>query len=164
MASEKNIDLGKTLIEWQFPERPKTERSKAWYLTLIIIGGLLFTWALITLNFLFALIVVICAFILLFQQKKETSLLNFRISDSGIQVGQKFYPYKNLDNFWILYEPPVIKNLYFEFKSKIIPRLGIPLEQMNPVKIRKILLDYLDEDLSKENEPSSDTLARWLKL
>jgi hypothetical protein len=35
---------------------------------------------------------------------------------------------------------------------------------MNPIKVREILLDYLEEDLDQENEPLSDGLGRMLKL
>ncbi|MCH7492666.1 hypothetical protein IID19_03715, partial [Patescibacteria group bacterium] len=62
------------------------------------------------------------------------------------------------------YEPPEVKNLYFDFKTGIRPSISISLESQNPVNIRKKLLEYLEEDTEKENESFSDGLSRMLKL
>jgi hypothetical protein len=35
---------------------------------------------------------------------------------------------------------------------------------MNPLRVRKILNKYLEEDLSREDEPTSEALTRLLKL
>ena len=56
------------------------------------------------------------------------------------------------------------KNLYLEFKNSLRPRLTIPLEDINPVNARKILKNYLDEDLEKDTEPTSEALGRKLRL
>ena len=42
--------------------------------------------------------------------------------------------------------------------------LSIPLEKQNPIKIRKILLKYIDEDLDKDEESFSEILGRRLKI
>jgi hypothetical protein len=42
--------------------------------------------------------------------------------------------------------------------------MPIPLENQNPLDIRKLLTEYLEEDLDKEDEPISEGLSRWLKL
>jgi len=62
------------------------------------------------------------------------------------------------------YEPDEAKTLFFEFKNRVRPRLSIPLENKNPLKIRAILLKYLPEDVERENEPLSEQLSRLLKL
>lgn len=179
-------DHGKILASWKFSEFIKPERTKAWYFWALLIVGGLFIWAIITFNFLFALVILMIVFILLLHNKREPQELEFKITEDGLViarslnrnegrqsnpvvndkaiVSQRFYSYKEIKSFYIIYEPPQVKTLYFQLKSSLRPRLSIPLETQNPLKIRKILLKYLEEDLEKDTEPLSDQLARILKL
>jgi len=86
------------------------------------------------------------------------------ITEDGIFIGSKFIEYEDLRSFYIIYYPPEIKNLYFETKSVIKQRIVVPLEDQNPVYIREILLNYLDEDLEKEEIPSSESISNIFKL
>ena len=44
------------------------------------------------------------------------------------------------------------------------PSVTISLENQNPLEIRQILLEYLTEDVDKENESVSDGVSRLMKL
>ena len=162
MPDEK--DHGKTLISWEFPEYIKHERGRNWLIGAILIGGSLFVFVFFTANFLFGVILVIAAIIMFLHHRGEPDMINFSILEDGLELGEKFYAYKDIKNFWIIYEPPKVKSLYFDFKNVFRPRLNLPLENINPLKIRETLLNYLEEDLEQENEPPTDGLARWLKL
>jgi len=155
---------GKTLIKWHFPEFEQPERTISWYIVLFIIFAALLIYSIVTLNFLFAIIIVMVVVILFLHQRKNPIELEMKITEAGIEIGEKFYSYKNLDKFFIIYEPPEISNLYIEFKSNLKPDLSIPLKKQNPIKVRDILLDFLLEDVDKEDEPSSDFLTRLLKF
>lgn len=154
---------GKVFFSWEFKEFPSAGRSKSWYLGAGIIFFLLIIYALFSANFLFAIIIIMVVLILV-MMRREANKIKFSITEDGIEIGQNFYEYKNIKNFWIIYEPPEIKTLYFEPKSFFQPKIPVPLENQNPIKIREVLLQYLTEDLDKENEPVSDQLSRWLKL
>ena len=159
---------GQTLIKWRFPEFIKPKRTKIWYFWAILIGGGLFVHALITFNYLFALIIIMIALIILLHGKREPQEVNFKITEDGLAMesatSQRFYPYKEIRSFYIIYEPPEIKNLYFQFKSGLRPRLSIPLKNQNPLEVRKVLLKFLEEDLEKDIEPLSEQVGRMLKL
>jgi len=155
---------GKKLITWTFPEIIKHERSRGWYIAAIIIGVLLLIYALFTFNLLFALIIIVTAIILFLRHKEGVSDIDFTIYEDGVEIGNNFHEFRELRDFYVIYEPPEVKNLYLNFRSALQPRLQIPLDDINPVKVREILLDYLNEDLDKENEPITDALGRWLKL
>lgn len=162
--ADKIQNKGKTLINWHFPEFEKPERNINWYIILFLISGSLLLYSFLTLNFLFAIIVIMVVVIIFLQQRKEVIELEIKIKEAGIEIGEKFYFYKDLDKFFIIYEPPEISNLYIEFKSRTKPDLSIPLKDQNPIKVRDILLDFLVEDVDKEEEPLSDSLTRILKL
>jgi len=42
--------------------------------------------------------------------------------------------------------------------------VDILIDDQDPAKIRKVLLEYLPENLDKEDEPISDTLGRVFKI
>ncbi len=155
---------GQTLIKWHFPEFEKPERSMSWYIVMLTIFVALLIYSTVTLNFLFAIIIIMVVIILFLHQRKDPLELEIKITEAGIEIGEKFYAYKDLDKFFIIYEPPEISNLYLEFKNKLKPSLSIPLKKENPIKVRDILIDFLAENVDQEDEPSSDSLTRWLKF
>ena len=152
------------LANWDIPEVEKFERTKTWYLITGIIFILLLIYCVLTTNFLFAVIIIFLAIIQYLNEKVGHTFLTFTITPDGMMVGEKFYPYKKIENFYIIYEPPEIKKLFIIFKSVLQPRLSIPFLDQNPVKIREILTAYLPEDLEKEYEPITDKLGRLLKF
>ena len=156
-------DRGQVLFSWSFSEFPRYERNQSWYVWLAVAVIFLLIYSFFAANFLFGLITLITALIiLLFHQ--TNGKVEFRITEDGILVNQRFYEYKTLKNFYIIYEPPEVKTLYFEPKSIFSPRVPIDLGSQDPVKIREILKQYLAEDLERENEPLSDQTSRLLKL
>lgn len=155
---------GKILAEWQFSEYEKHERGKEWFITAGIVGISLVVWAIVTTNFLFALIIIMIAVIILTHHYNEPTMVEFQITEDGLQLGEHFYDFDELDTFWIIYEPPEVKKLYFQFKSWLRPRLSVSLLDKNPLVIRNILLKYLEENLEEESEPATDILGRRWKL
>jgi hypothetical protein len=81
-----------------------------------------------------------------------------------VAVGKKFWRWSEISNFWIAYHPPEISNLYLVAKSPLEPRIMVPLDRTNPLTIRSLLNKYIAEDLEREDEPTSEALARFLKL
>lgn len=156
-------DHGKILLSWKFPEFNQYQRNKGWYIMAAMFILLLIIYAVFSGNLLFALVIIMIVLVVLMMQRNAKEL-NFTIYEDGIMIGEQFFDYKEIEKFYIIYEPPEIKSLFFEFKSLLHPRVPINLMNQNPVKVREILLQYLEEDLDRENEPLSDQIARMLKL
>ena len=129
-----------------------------------LIGLGLIIWSLSQGNFLFAMIVIITVLIIILRAKREIPKVDFKITQDGIELGSSFYEWSRIKNFWIIYKPPEVKKLYFRLKATFPFSLSIPLEKQNPVKVRRILLKYALEDLSKEEESFADFLGRSLKI
>lgn len=152
-------------IKWEFKEFIVHERGRGWYIGAIIIGGGIIIHSLLTGNWLFALIVVMIGIVMLINQRQGPRDIKFEINHNGIKLGEsKTYQFREIKNFWIIYQPPEVKNLYFEMKSPFQPRLTIPLEKENPIHIRAFLRQYLEEDLEQETEPFSDSFGRIIKI
>ncbi len=163
MAVGDNTKYGRILAEWTVPEYIKYERTLAWY---IVAGGLaavFFIHALAKSNFLFAIIIMLVCAIVYLHERRHPEDIEFMIVEGGVILGQTYYPYKELKSFWIIYEPPV-KLLYFGVDHTLRKELPIHLEEQNPLVIRKILLNYLEEDLEQEDEHTNEALARLMRL
>ncbi|MEA3464180.1 MAG: hypothetical protein U9R14_03865 [Patescibacteria group bacterium] len=159
------INRGEEIISWRIPEYEKHNRTKSWYILASIIVLLLLLFSFFSGNFLFAVIIIVAALVIILHDGREPDLIKASITDEGIIVGRKFYDYDEIKNFSIVYKPrQEVKNLYFEFKNAVRPRLSIPLNSINPLPIRQNLLKYLPEDLDRIDQPLSEGLAKMLKL
>ncbi|MBU2235676.1 hypothetical protein KKA01_01300 [Patescibacteria group bacterium] len=157
-------NVGKTILQWKFPEYEEHVRGFVWYIVTGIISISLLIYAIIVSNFLFAIIIVIVDLIILIQINRKPDRIDFKITDEGVVIGTSFTPYKNISNFWIIYNPPKVKTLYINYKATIRPDITIPLENKNPLRVREVLLQYIEEDLEKEEESNSEQIRKFLKL
>jgi len=168
MTDEKNsaeIDHGNVFASWEFPEFKKFKKSKIWYLVAIIVLALLVLFSVLTTNYLFIVIIGLFVVIYVMRNRLDPGLLPIQLTEDGVVIGEKtFYEWAEIKTFWIIYEPPEVKNLYLDFRSSFRATVSVSLENQNPLNIRKILLNYLKEDTEKENESFSDGLSRMLKL
>ena len=156
--------IGSVLHEWTIAEYERHERGAAWFWVMGIAGLALVIYAMLTGNFLFALIIILFAIVLFLQSHQEPIQLPFQITELGIVVGNRFYQYNELNGFYIIYNPPHVKTLYLENKSVFHPLLRIPLLDQNPVEVKHTLTEFLVEDIDKELEPLADRAARNWKL
>ena len=156
-------DRGQEIMGWLIDEYERHERGPVWYASAFLVGVGLILYALITQNFLFAIIIVMFGVIVGLSTLREPERILFQMTTRGIAVGDLFFPYKELKDFWIVYEPPYVKNIYFEHMSVLTPRIVVPIEDEDPLKVRRALLDYLHENGTSE-EPLRDLWGRVLKL
>lgn len=159
-----NVNIGDVQYEWSVKEYERHERGKNWYLIMSVLALLLIGYGVVSGNYLFALITVLFGIILFMQDMVEPMEVYFALTNTGIVVGKKFYRYSELNNFWIIYNPPFTKNLYFGQNSILRHRIQVPLYDFDPRPIREYLVQYLQEDLEQEEEPLSDRMSRLMKI
>ncbi|MFH1171012.1 MAG: hypothetical protein V1778_00540 [bacterium] len=164
-TTEESKDHGKSLLSWEFPEYEQRSRSFGWYVLAVPIAIAMVVWSIVSHNYLFAIFIVIAAALLIFQQRQAPAKLLFTIFEDGIDVhGRHFYAFQDIGSYWIVYEPPEVKRIYFNFKAPVRPRLAVPLEETNPLIVRQTLSRFIREDLEREGEPTVEALARLLNL
>lgn len=156
--------FGPVQLDWTYPEFIKHQRGLWWYVGCIGGGALLLTYAIFNANYLLAITIILVGFILLNYHRHEPKPITFQIRQKGIKVGGTFLPFSALQSFWIVYDPPHIKTLYFLRKARLRNEISIPLIETNPIKVRELLESILSEDLTKETETPNDSLARILKI
>lgn len=162
--AQQKIDYGATHFEWDFPEFIQHERGLWWYVLagLIVLGILVYS--LFTANILFAVLTIMVVIIMLFVHQRQPRIMRIKVTDEGLVIENRLYPYSEIRSFWMVYEQPDVKNLYVEFRSMFIPRLSVPYGELDPNRLKAFLLQYIDEDDERTGEPVSETLGRWLRL
>ena len=162
MPAEENKQ-GQAVFQWQIPEYLIHQRTRYWYLVAILLGVILIFYSIFTANFLFALIIILVTFIIFLRSYTAPRNLVFQITDSGIMVGGRYFPYEKIKSFYFIYDPPAVKKLFFDFKG-IYPTVSIPLDNNNPIVIRQKLMEYLIEDAERGHQSFDDQLETILKL
>lgn len=157
-------EVGQIFAAWEFSEFVKHAKGKWWYISFTILFLALLAYSYFADNILFAIIIVVFIILYLTIENRGPRVVDILIAEDGIVIDGKLIEYESLQNFYIVYYPPEIKNLYFQPKSNFQHRIVVPLEGQNPVEIRHVLLEFLDEDLEKEEMPSSESISRLLKL
>ncbi|MEK7213463.1 MAG: hypothetical protein AAB678_03450 [Patescibacteria group bacterium] len=162
--TKEEVNLGQVIYQWSVKEYEQYERDGRWYWMMGIPGAALLVYAILAANYLFALVVVLFAIILFMHGIAEPVQVDFAITNTGLVLGRKYYKYNELSDFWIIYTPPEVKNLYFSVRTLTKHRLQISLLDNDPRPIRDYLKQYLVEDLEQEEEPLSDKIGRLFKL
>ena len=162
--SRVQANTGDIVFDWVVNEYEKHERSRRWYVIMAVVGIGLLLFSVISGNYLFALIVVLFGIILFLQDMLQPAEVPFAITEAGIVVGNNFYPFKEITTYWMVYNPPEVKNIYFSTNSVLRHRLQVPLLDNDPRPIKDFLNQFLEEDLEQEEEPLSDRLGRMFKL
>lgn len=157
-------DRGEVLAAWEFMEHEQHKRGWVWYVVAGAVTLALIVYSYFDGNFLLAVIVVLGALIFTITEMRGPDVLAFVITEDGLAVGPAFYPWAEIANFFIVYEPPEVKMLYFNPKSALRPLVGVPLMEIDPNQIREILAQFLPEDLEREGEPMGDFLGRIFRF
>ncbi|MBU1202861.1 hypothetical protein KKH39_02355 [Patescibacteria group bacterium] len=156
--------FGKVAAAWEFSEYIKHEKSKVWYISFTVVFLAMLVYSYFSDNLLFAIILLVFAVVYLSLEKKDPINVQVALAEDGLLINDKFMEWKQFANFYIIYYPPEITNLYLQPKNNFKQRITIPLEDQDPVTIREFLLRYMDEDLEKEEMPASEGISRLLKL
>ncbi len=161
---KEEINIGEVQYEWTVKEYEQHERNQRWYWIMGGIGIGLAIYGVLSANYLFALITVLFGIILFMQDMVSPMDVYFAITNTGVVIGKKYYRYSELTTFWLIYNPPFTKNLYFSQNNFLHHRIQVPLYDYDPMPIRDYLNLYLEEDLDQEEEPLSERMGRILKI
>jgi hypothetical protein len=148
---------------WQISAYSHYERGPIWYVLTGIVGGGLLVVAILTRNFLLAALIVMVGVVLVIQGGVRPPAIEVELGSLGLRRGSRFFPYRSINHFWIVYDPP-IKVLYLTVPRSMFQTLHIPIDDQDTIEIRDLLKKYIKEDLSRDSEPVFETLARILKI
>ena len=110
---------------------------------------------------MFIVVIVLSAVLIYIYSLKHPRKVVFSITTYGVLVDKKFYDFDNLSSFWIFYNPP-FKELVINAKKTFSLKIQMPLDEVDPVKIRSILIKFLPE--KKEEHSLIDLLAHYFRF
>lgn len=162
--AKEDVNVGDVVYSWKVKEYEQHDRDRRWYIFMAALAVLLLIFAVWSTNYLFILVIVLFGIILFLHQHQKPMEIDFAITETGIVLGSKYYKFGELESFWLIYNPPAVKTLYFGRKGWIKHRMVVSLYDNDPRVIKHYLGQYIDEDIEQEEEPFSDRLSRIFKL
>ncbi len=151
------------ILSWIAPETIKHDRGILWQIiiTIIILAsvGLSFYYN----NATFAIAIIMFIVVYYLAHLEHPKDVEIKISNIGIKVGSRKYPYNRVKSFWVVYEPPYVKILYIRVTGEVVSDIAIQLDGQSPSPIRELLIEKIPE-LEGETEKFSDILFRLFKI
>jgi hypothetical protein len=161
--SAPESDPSKPFYEFNTSLDGGVQRSRGWYIAMAIFFGIVVAVNVVLQLYMSAIVVVLLGLLLFTTASRKKQPIKVRFFAKGLELQEKMYPWSEFEKFWILYEPPTLKRLFFKRRGRVLSELVIELLDENPLKIRDLLLPLLPEDQSKE-ESRVDLVTRSLKL
>jgi len=161
--TEAEIAQAENIFSWQAPEYIQHEKSKRWYLIAAIVAGVFMLGSIVTGNWSMGLAILVFAGVYEYTQRMHPpKIVDVHISELGVHVGHLFYPYSNIQAFWIMYKPG-LKTLNLRVHRQFYSDTIIQLMDEDPAQIRNYLVGQIPEWEGKE-ERLQDLILRLLKL
>ncbi len=132
-------------ISWQAPEKIHTEKTPDWYWIVGIVTISIAVISIILNNIIFAILILVSSFTLTLIASRKPHMLDVELDTDGVLIGKTFYPYANLDSFWVETRdahPRVI----FKSKKVLMTLISVLLEDTDPREARDFLKQHLQEE------------------
>lgn len=153
----------KAVMSWTAPEYIQHEKGKIWKITalsLVIISAVLgYFFNALT----FSIAIIVFAFVYYLVNSDKAKLVEVVISEIGIKVGNRNYPYSKIRGFWIIYDPPRLTTLNIWADGEINSHIVIQLNELNPAEIREYLIKKIPE-MKNKKETMVDIFTRLLRI
>ncbi len=145
----------KPLISWEAPEHHHIEKNNDWYWAVSIITITAAALAFIFNNFIFGILILAGSFALVVHATKKPRIVKCEINDRGIVIDSILYPFLTLESFWIDAHIRPAKVILKSHKT-FMPYITMQIEEVDPEKVRDILLNYIAE--TEHIEPLSQKI------
>ncbi len=157
-----NQSVKSLLLDWNAEEFSYYEKSRTWFL----IGGAIFFLVVgyftITKQITTALTFLLLGLTIYIFSLKKPRKIRCQITNHSISADTAIYYFKEIESFWIFYEPPEFKVISLKHKKPYLPLIQIPLGETDPILVRRSLLQFLHEE--EQEEGFSDKMARFLRF
>jgi hypothetical protein len=138
------------LISWNAPEHFYVEKSPDWYWGVGIITLALAAVCIILGNIITGIFVLVGAVALVIHASQPPRIVYHEINDRGLLIHDKFYPFLNLESFWIPHDefPP---RMILKSRKLLMPYIIIFIDELDPEDVREMMLKYIAETEHREH-------------
>ncbi len=139
-------------IKWKDFEYEHRERSVDWFWAVGIAALALAVLAVIYGNVLFAIFVIIGVFTLFMYAVRKPMLIEFELTNRGLRIDNKMYPYAVLHSFYIHHHEHKKRSLIIKSDKTMMPHITIPLPDADTAEeVHLFLANYLKEEEHQES-------------
>ncbi len=150
-------------FSWDGSTHEHLEKTTDWYwgLGIVIVTGIAI--AIISKNYLLAILLAMGGVMLGIYANDRPSPIHVEMSEHGIKLNKDLYLYETIESFWMYRDHRNRDQLLIITGSKILPQRIVSLpSDVSTTEIRTFLLDYIPE---KETKPVAlDILASSIGL
>lgn len=137
-------------MEWTAHEYPHVERGQYWWLMPSAGALICIIFGIIVHSYLFVGFVVLSLGVVLLYIRRQPREHRFAISREGVYIGGTRHRFAELTSFWI-FDHLDHPELSLETRTgRLFPHIHIPLGDIHPNRIRRVLSDFLPEEEHKE--------------
>jgi hypothetical protein len=135
-------------ISWKTAAYPFTEKSRDWYIALVIISISLIGASILLKNPLFAIFIAIAATSLVIFSKRPPESIDCEVGDRGVVLGSIRHPYSSLESFWIVETDQ--PKLLLRSKKLVAALITTPIGDADATELRAMLGKHLVEEELRE--------------
>jgi len=159
--TQKVPDIGRMVLRWTAPEFREIERGKLWITTAGVSSLLLVAFAIWQNTYTFAVVILLLGGIYFLTHNKKPREIPISLTTNGIMRGSEFFPYLDIETFWILFLPQDdIKTLHFVTRSGMIREHNIELEDQEIGEISHFLGGHISEWEGRTEK----TVEKWIRI
>lgn len=147
-------------ITWDAYEHHYTKKGSDWFWILGIITLAVTIAAVLLGNTLFGILIFIAGLVTALHATQEPKLVPFAVTQRGLRIDDKLYPYSTLESFYIDEEDPAGPQLLAKSEKLLMPMLVLPLPEEYVDDIEDILASRLPEEHLEE--PFATKLLEFL--
>lgn len=141
----------KDVMYWDTTEHTHTQKTSDWYWIVSIVALVIILTSVFFENYTFAAVILFAVVVLFLQSDREPEKLKIGIDNTGIYVNKKFYPYDDLDSFYIEDSFGVPRILIKSHKI-FMPLIVIPFaEEVDRDDLEYFLSYYIDKETLHES-------------
>ncbi len=150
------------VLSWISPETIKHERGLTWKILTSLFIALSLAWGIVYGSWTFSLAIFLFVIVYYLVHLEHPKDVEVKVSELGVKVGSRKYPYSRIKAFWILYEPH-IRTLNLRVSGDVISDITIQLGHQHPAELRGFLMERIPE-LEGQSEKISDIFLRIFKI
>lgn len=150
-----------TLFEWRAHEHTHRPKTMKWFaglaasLTVVTVGMALLG------NVMGALTIALVGGLVYYVAQREPEVFRYRLMTEGVAFNDTLYHYRDLEVFNVIYEVGGTKTVLLRSKRTFAPLLHMEIGEADPVVLRDILIEFVEEDQDLA-EPLIDIIAQRL--
>lgn len=138
------------ILRWSAYEHEHVPRGSDWFWALGIVAVSVALVAILFHDVLFAVLILIAAFILAMLANVPPDIVEFEISDRGIRVDDTMHRFEEIISFWVEDHEVERPLLFVDTIKFMAPNLVIPIEHIDPRQVRAFLRERVEEVPMKE--------------